>query len=325
MGDEATAGTRVLISADGTVEAVDRGHVEALLTEGRFFWLDVHRPGADDLALLRDVFRLHPLALEDVAHFNQRPKIDEYGEQALVVLYGANEDEDRLVEVHAVLSGRYLVTLHRDDCPAFADLRRRAAGQRLAADEAAALLYVVADALVDSFFPPLAAVDDRVDSLQDEILARPDDAQLAEVFRLKHQLVTWRKVVTPQRDLFARLAGGTVAVPGMSEEARRYYRDVYDHLIRIAELLEGSRDLLSGTMDVYLSTVSNRLNEVMRQLTVVATLFMPLSWVVGFFGMNFGAMVRGVDGWLAFAGLGLGSQAAAVAVMLYLFRRRGWM
>ncbi len=137
--------------------------------------------------------------------------------------------------------------------------------------------------------------------------------------------MTWRKVITPERDTFARLVTGVVAIPGMTPDMERYYRDVYDHLIRISDLVDSYRDLLTGAMDVYLSTVSNRLNEVMKRLTIVATIFMPLTWITGFFGMNFGRLVLNITGWPAFLVFGLATQVVAVAVMFVLFRRRGWM
>ena len=143
------------------------------------------------------------------------------------------------------------------------------------------------------------------------MLRRPDEKQLEQVFALKRRLVAWRKVITPERDLFARLLTGVVDLPGMTPDTERYYRDVYDHLIRISDLVDSYRDLLTGAMDVYLSTVSNRLNEVMKRLTIVATIFMPLTWIVGFFGMNFAWMVRDVDGWPAFVALGVVTQVVA--------------
>ena len=189
----------------------------------------------------------------------------------------------------------------------------------------ARLLYLVLDALTDSFFPGLSALDDRIDELEDSVFQRPDDTQLQLLFRLKRRLVEWRKVITPQRDMLARLATGVVDLPGMTEDTERYFRDVYDHLIRISDLVDSYRDLLTGAMDVYLSTVSNRLNEVMKRLTIVATIFMPLTWIVGFFGMNFGWMVRSITGWAPFFVLAVVAQLVAVAVMLVVFRRRRWI
>ena len=161
--------------------------------------------------------------------------------------------------------------------------------------------------------------------LENGVLHRPDDAQLQELFRLKRRLVTWRKVVTPERDLFARLLTGVVEIPGMTEDMERYYRDVYDHLIRISDLIDSYRDLLTGAMDVYLSTVSNRLNEVMKRLTIVATLFMPLTFIVGFFGMNFTWMVREITGFWPFFLFSVVSEVVVVVAMLIWFRRHKWI
>ena len=314
-----------LVDASGAHASVDRETVSAHLERSEFFWVDLHRPEAEELALLRDPFGLHPLAVEDAEHFGQRPKVEEYEDFVYLVLFGANADRDGLVEVHCFLSDKYLLTVHRDDCPAFKDLRRQATEGRQPAKSSALALYRVADALADSFFPELSRLDDRIDELENGVIKRPDDAQLQQIFQLKRRLVAWRKVITPERDLFARLLTGVVSIPGMDADIERYYRDVYDHLIRISDLVDSYRDLLTGAMDVYLSTVSNRLNDVMKRLTIVATIFMPLTWIVGFFGMNFGWMVVNVTGWLPFFVLGVLTQVTAVAVMLVLFRRRRWI
>jgi magnesium transporter len=316
-----------LVDAQGSSDEVDRALVEHHLAESAFFWLDLHRPDPDELAMLHDMFALHPLAVEDATHFDQRPKLDIYDDFALLVVYGANEDRDGLVEVHCFLSAQYLITVHRDDCPSFRDLRRRAAREPSVATQSASLLHAVSDSLVDSFFPELSKLDDRIDDLESAMLLQPTDAQLQEIFGLKQRLVRWRKVVTAQRDLFSGLVVGIDDLPGVTSDADqvRYFRDVYDHLIRISDSIDSYRDLLTTTMDLYLSTVSNRLNEVMKRLTIVATIFMPLTWIVGFFGMNFAAMVRGVAGWPMFLVFGIATQIVAVVFMLVIFRRRGWM
>jgi magnesium transporter len=177
---------------------------------------------------------------------------------------------------------------------------------------------------VDSFFPVLAAFDDRIDELEDAIFLKADDDQLQEIFKMKRLLVGMRKGVSPQRDTFARLAGGIAELPGFQTEDERYFRDIHDHLIRISDLIDSYRDLLTGAMDVYLSTVSNRLNSVMKQLTVIATVFLPLTWLTGFFGQNFGFMVRQTGGWGTFVGLGVVSELLVLAALLLLFKRRGW-
>jgi magnesium transporter len=301
-----------------------RETVEGLLAGGAFFWLDLDKPSRGDFEILRDVFGFHPLAVEDSEQFGQRAKIDEYDDFIFLVVYGAAPDEDDLVEVHCFYSERFLVTVHRDDCPAFEEIRRRYATLEKPIAHPSLLLYRILDGLVDSFFPILADFDDRIDELEDGIFRRADDRQLQEIFRMKRLLVGMRKSVTPQRDAFARLMGGVAELPGLEDEDERYLRDVYDHLIRISDLIDSYRDLLTGAMDVYLSTVSNRLNSVMKQLTIIATIFLPLSWLTGFFGQNFGFEVRHIAGAPAFLVLGVLSELAVVAVMLAYFKRRGW-
>jgi len=302
----------------------DRDTVERLLADDGFFWLDLDRPSEADFQILRDVFKFHPLAIEDSEQFDQRAKLDEYDDFVFVVVYGAAPDDDRLVEVHCFYSERFLITVHRDDCPAFAEIRRRYQRREKGIEQPSLLLYRVIDGLVDSFFPMLATFDDRIDELEDAIFLKADDRQLQEIFRMKRRLVGLRKAVSPQRDTFAQLMGGIAQLPGLAEDDERYFRDIYDHLIRISDIIDSYRDLLTGAMDVYLSTVSNRLNSVMKQLTIIATVFLPLSWLTGFFGQNFGFMVRHISSWEALVGLGIGSELLVLAALLLFFKRRGW-
>ena len=266
----------------------DRETVEKLIAAGKFFWLDLDQPKDEDFEILREVFKFHPLAVEDSEDFGQRAKIDDYDDFIFLVVYGAVPDDDRLVEVHCFYSERLLVTVHRDDAPAFDEIRRRYAMLDKPIEHPSRLLYRIVDGLVDSFFPILADFDDRIDDLEDAIFRKADDQQLQEIFQMKRLLVGIRKAITPQRDTFARVMGGIADLPGLDAEDERYFRDIYDHLIRISDLVDSYRDLLTGAMDVYLSTVSNRLNSVMKQLTIIATIFLPLSWLTGFFGQNFG-------------------------------------
>src|SRR5438093_4154277 len=301
-----------------------REKVAELLASGGFFWLDLDQPDQDDFSILREGFGFHPLAVEDSEHFDQRAKIDDYDDFVFLVVYGASPDEDRLVEVHCFYSERFLVTVHRDDCPAFAEIRRRYQKRDEAIDRPSLLLYRIVDGLVDSFFPILADFDDRIDELEDEIFRDASDRQLQEIFQMKRLLVGMRKAVSPQRDAFAGLLGGVAELPGLAEGDERYFRDVYDHLIRISDLIDSYRDLLTSAMDVYLSTVSNRLNAVMKQLAVIATIFLPLAWLTGFFGQNFGYLVRSIGGWETFVGVGVGTELVALAILLVFFKRRGW-
>ncbi len=186
------------------------------------------------------------------------------------------------------------------------------------------VLYRVVDSLVDSFFPLLSDVDNFIDAIEEGIFTRPDQEQLRRVLLMKRRLAALRRVIAPQRDLVAGLAGGVSELPALSPDAERGFRDVYDHLIRLTDTIDGYRDLLSGASDAYLSTVSNRLNDVTKQLAVIATIFLPLTFITGFFGQNFGWMVRVVGGEVDFWVLGVALQLLAVLGLLLLFRRRGW-
>ena len=301
-----------------------RENVEQLLTADTFFWVDLDQPVDEDFAVLRDVFGFHPLAVEDSESFGQRPKFDDYDDFVFLVIYGAVPDEDRLVEVHCFYSEKFLVTVHRDEAPAFTDVRERYVKRKKSGVQPAQLLYRIIDGLVDSFFPILADFDDRIDELETQTFLNASDAQLQEIFRMKRLLVGMRKVVTPQRDMFATLMGGVAELPGMTEDDERYFRDIYDHLIRISDLIDSYRDLLTSSMDVYLSTVSNRLNIVMKQLTVMATVFMPLTFVTGFFGQNFGWMVGNIQSGWTFAVFGIGAEIVTVAGLVVLFKKRRW-
>ena len=273
--------------------AIDAARIHDHMQRNHFFWLDLDAPGPAELDQLRDIFGFHPLALEDSEDFGQRPKLDDYDDYVFLVFYGAwrheAHDPKPLREVHLFVSGQYLVTIHRDPLPALDHQREQLDGRCLHSEQF--LLYRVLDSLVDSFFPLLADMDDEIDDLEDAVLESPSERQLERLFSLKRELVAMRKVVTPQRDLFASSVDRISELPGLQLDERDYFRDIYDHLIRISDLIDSYRDLLSGATDLYLSTVSNRQNDVMKQLTVIATIFLPLSFITGFFGQNFGFMV----------------------------------
>jgi magnesium transporter len=325
MSSEETRGRCHVIQEDGahTIH-FDHEQVEKLLAEDGYFWLDLDRPDGDDFEILRDVFKFHPLAVEDSEHFGQRAKIDDYGEFFFIVIFGSAPDDDGLVEVHCFYSERCLVTVHRDEAPAFTEARERFVKRTQPVKHPPLLLYHIVQALVDSFFPILSDFDERIDELEDQTFVNATDQQLHEIFQMKRVLVGLRKAITPERDMFAKVASGIVTLPGMTEEDERYFRDTYDHLIRMSDLIDTYRDLLTSSMDVYLSTVSNRMNQVVKQLTIIATIFLPLAWLTGFFGQNFGFLVRHITGGATFAVLGIGLELAAVVILLVYFKKRGW-
>jgi magnesium transporter len=306
---------------------IDEAAIRHQLERDHFFWLDLQDPSEEDVQVLRRIFGFHPLALEDVRNFNQRPKLDDYGEYAFLVFYGAlpreSPDEGQLREVHMFVSGQYLITIRREPLPALDEQRSKIEGSVMHSEQF--LIYRVLDALTDSFFPLLSAMDDDIDSLEDAVIERPTDELLQRIFALKRDLVAMRKVVTPQRDIFARSIDQLAALPGLTLDERDYFRDIYDHLIRISDLIDSYRDLLSGATDLYLSTVANRQNEVMKQLAVVATIFLPLTFITGFFGQNFAWLVRyGIDSEAEFWIFGIGGLVLSCVLLVAWFRRKGW-
>jgi magnesium transporter len=315
--------------ADGTSTVAIADDVRGRCHGSEFFWLDLDGLDDEASALLLHDFGFHPLAAEDAEHFGQRPKLDDYEAFTYLVVHGAQpENTAATVEVHLFYSPGRLVTVHHDQCDLIDEARTRFTRHRaheLSPPEVSAL-YVVVDTLIDSFFPVLATFDDRIDDIEDAILKEPTEEQLGELFEMKRTLVALRKVVTPQRDLFASLLSGVTTLPGMTPEDERYFRDLYDHLIRISDLVDSYRDLLSGAMDTHISTVSNRLNVVMKQLAIIATVFLPLSFLTGFFGQNFSLLVNHllVHSW-SFWAFGIGIEAGAVVGLMILFRRRGWL
>jgi magnesium transporter len=250
------------------------------------------------------------------------------------VLFTAELQERRVQirEHHLFLSNQYLVSVHLEPSEPLDRLRERIkANPDLTHRKLAFLFYLVVDQLVDALFPVIDQIDDSSDEIEDRILSRPDTATLTELSDLKRTVVDLRKVFGAQRDVFQRLttsALGDSSEGGLASDFPRemsiYYRDVYDHLVRQYETVDSLRDVLSSAMDVYLSTVSNRLNLRITRLTVFATLFLPLTFLTGFFGMNFGALVGHINApwhfWLAVAVM-----VATTGAQLIYYWRRGWI
>ena len=314
---------RVVHRTGSDTVPLEREAIDGLLSRHEFFWLDVPRPSEQELAVLGDIFGFHPLALEDSRDFNQRPKLDAYDDFALVVLYGYAPDDDLLVEVHLYVTEAALVTIHREGSPTLDDLHA-AYDRREFQHDAVTLTHLIADGLVDGFFPALSTFDERLDDIEDELVLDPQDAHLRELFAIRRRLAKLRRVIGPERDVIGHLASGTATLPGMTGEHEHYFRDVYDHLLRLGEQLEATHDVISTAIEVYLSAQSNRMNDVMRQLTLIATIFLPLTFITGFFGQNFGWMVRHVGSWETFLLLGIGTQLVGIALLYTLFRRQRW-
>jgi magnesium transporter len=308
------------------LDRIDERAIADLYARDEFFWLDLHDPDERTLERLGERFGWHPVLVDDLREFSQRPKLEGYGDYMLIVFYGARREPDgtpALIEVHLVVSGSYVVTIRRTGCPELEEVRQRFDTRDAESEQF--VVYRVLDALTDSFFPVLDLLDEALTDTEDAIIQRPGDEELQKISRIKRMIIDLRRVVTPQRDLAARALDDIRDLPGLDPGTRDYFRDLYDHLIRISDILDSYRDLLTSVMDVYLSTVSNRLNAVMKQLTIIATIFLPLTFVTGFFGQNFGWMVRHIGSFGAFLGLGIGGCLGAIALLYGIFKRSGWL
>jgi magnesium transporter len=293
---------------------------------GTVRWIDLEAQDEAQLLLLQARFGFHPLTIEDCAHFDQRAKLEEYGDYLFIVSHGmtttdAKPPELEVHEVHAFLGPRYLVTVHERPIPALEAVWKRCAGDAALTRRGADFVYyLVADALVDMNFPLLDRLADEIEDLEDRVVGAARRADLHHIFALKRALVQIRKVLSPQRDVFGLLAkrGGSV----VAEKTTLYFRDLYDHLVRLTESVETSRDLLGNALDAYLTTISNRTNEIMKRLTIMSAIFLPLTFVTGFFGQNFQHLPFGSDA------LMYSMIAACIglpAAMLYWFYKSRWL
>ena len=280
--------------------------------------------------ILRETFGFHPLAVDDALEEAHVPKIDDWGRYVYLVLHAVAldpQDKGRLdtLELDVFLGANYLVT-HRTQHIAAAD-RVWSACQR---DErqmrhgASHLLYRLADELVVDYMPVVEGIDEAIDQIEDQVFDDPTPSLLEQIFTLKRALLRLRRIIAPQREVLNKLARGDYAVIDVQD--RVFFRDVYDHLVRLYDIAESLRDLVGSALDTYLSVVNNRMNEVMKILTVITTLFMPLSFLTGFFGMNFFQPVTPLVAWtdrLTF-GLILAAMGLIPVGMYVWMRRRAW-
>jgi magnesium transporter len=301
--------------------------IRAHLQSGHFFWTDLEDADADELDRLGELLGLHALTVEDLKTFHQNPRFDKFEGYVYMVVYGVDPGVDAgsplLREVHLVVCGDYVITVHQKAIEALVDVRNRYGDVELRHEQQ--LIYRVLDALAETFFPVLARIDDDIDSIEDDVIEKASADSLQRIFSLKRDLVAMRRVVTPQRDVFARHAERIAELPGMEGDPSLYSRDLYDTMIRVSDLVDSYRDLLSGATDMYLAMVANRQGEVNKQLTIIATIFLPLTFLTGFFGMNFSFLVHAINNTWSFFVLGLGLLAVSIVVFLLIFRRNRWL
>ncbi len=306
-------------------EGLSLSECKASLESATITWIHAHGYASPDLlSELGETFGLHPLALEDVLNTGQRPKLENYDRQMFVVmsLPAWRGEELAIRQVSLFFGSNYIISFYNGDQDPFEPVRKRlrVSGSRLRGRGADYLFYTLLDIIIDQGFPVLEDLGEWIENLEDELLGKPSRETLAQIHQLKRDLLLLRRMLWPQREVINQLLRGDQ--PLIQEATRPYLRDCYDHMVQIMDLFETYRDMTAGMMDVYLSSVSNRLNEVMRVLTVIATIFIPPTFLVGVYGMNFTDMPElhwrygYLMTWLIIV--------AMIGGMLLYFKRKKW-
>lgn len=316
----------VLLHAGDRVDAPGWDRLAQLRDSGQVAWLDLERPSVDQLQRLATMFGLHDEMVRDSASFDQRTRLADYDGYLLVVMYAVAADQESLVEVHLYVTPHVVISIRQEPCTVLGELQSHADRAVKVTTTVAALLSRILSTLVSTFSEALEHVDDDLTELEGRILDDPlSQEQLTQLLALRRRVNRFRRSVDPARDLVG--AGRFVmidALEDMSADARRHLRDLTVDLAHVGDQLEGERDRLSAVMDVYMNQVNNRQNDIMRQLAAVSTLFLPLTFLTGYFGMNFPEMIRGVESPTAFLLLGIALPVLMVVASLALMKRRRW-
>ncbi|HEY3231203.1 MAG TPA: magnesium/cobalt transporter CorA [Roseiflexaceae bacterium] len=318
----------VVCRADGRfTSTVDPADISEILPQKeQFVWLDLQAPQEADIALLRDEFKFHALAIEDATRHHERPKVDSYDGYYFLVFYAISYDERRnrldSEAINLFVGSNYLVSVHHDEISAIDEtIKRWQKDEEQFGNDAGALLYALLDTITDDYFPVIDRLADRVEGIEEQIFERFSEDALQDVFSLKRDLLSIRRIVAPERDVLNILIRREV--PIFDRNAILYLQDVYDHIVRITDSIDTYRDLLSSALDAFLSVQSNRLNQVVKVLTIASIVLMSDALIAGIYGMNFDFMpeLRWTFGY-PFA---LGLMVVIGAALVAFFRWRKWL
>lgn len=306
---------------------------QRLLRDRRgLLWVDfTSEPEETSLPILQ-AFNFHPLAIEDALQQTHAPKIDDWGDYLYIVLNYMHlvKDPDpwdtEIDELDIFLGKNFVITHHDNPLAAIDNVWTMSQHDlRYSVDGADHLQYKIIDAIVMNYMPIVEKIDEEIDWVEDQVFDRPSSQTLARLFTLKRVLLAMRRILLPQREVLNKMARDDYDV--IDRKDRIFFRDIYDHLVRLHDVNESLRDLVGGAMDTYLSVINNRMNEVMKTLTIITTLFMPLTFVTGFFGMNFFAANPPYENWTMpaiFYGT-LGLMLLTPIIMFYWMKRRTWV
>jgi magnesium transporter len=291
-------------------------------------WVDMFQPGKAEEQVLLDVFKFHPLTVEDCRENRHYPKVEEFPGYLYLIVHGVRADTSpdhfNTIELDAFLGANYVITYHHDEFRSIDKVRQLVRTSPIACQRGPAfLLHQILDQIVDYYSPVLDNFDERIDQLEADIfsLRRPNNSILEEIMDLKRGVLRLRRISAKQREVILRMSRGEF--PLIDQQMLPFYRDVHDHIVRVTDLAESYRDLISGALEAYLSVVSNRMNEIMKVLTIFSAIMLPLTFIAGVYGMNFDNMpeLHSRNGYYAVWGIMI-----FVAVgMLGLFWRAGWL
>jgi len=302
---------------------------ELLKDESAVIWIDMESPTHDDERVLLDVFKFHPLTVEDCRENRHYPKVEEFEGYIYLIVHGVRADTspDRFntIELDAFLGRNYVITYHHDTFRSINDVKQLLRTSPVACQRGPAfLMHQILDRIVDYYSPVLDDFDDRVDRLEHEIFEskHPNNAILSQIMDLKRSVLRMRRISVKQMDVLLRMSRGEFAEV-IPEEMRPFYRDIHDHLVRVTDLAESYRDLISGSLEAYLSVVSNRMNEIMKVLTIFSAIMLPLTFIAGVYGMNFENMPELHSRYGYYATWAI--MIVVATGMLLLFWKRGWI
>jgi magnesium transporter len=299
------------------------GELTTALERSEYVWLNLTAATVAQLEQAGTSLGLHPLTIEDLQEFNQRAKVEEFGSYLYIVAYGAtvdDGDDDGLVEVHIVFAPDFLLTVAGEQSTALERLKEQSGERRFSRHE---LLHSVLDALIDSYGPLLDSFDTEIENLEEVIVERDLRGREFEIHNLRRRLARVDRVVHRQLESFTGIREALRRMPGHHVEDFPYFRDIQDHLIHVSEAADAMRERIAGLFELYMAALDNRQNIIMKQFTVIAGIFLPLSVVTGFFGMNFAWMVGEISSSHAFLVLGVGVPLAIAMALVGFFIVRG--
>lgn len=309
-----------------TIDALERISDE-LQSPDTFIWFDIVNPVRDDLSLLQEEFGLHPLAVEDAVAAHQRSKIESYDTYWFLVVHGAHRDGEALIihEIAVFVGKQFLITVRAVPPYPLDEIKRRWEHHAVNGNTSGAMLYTILDTLVDAYWPIAERYEERVAELEARLFEegkRTRDA-LIEIFQIKKELQRFRKAFVPMREILITIQRNDLDI--LEPKMLPYFRDVYDHTTRLIDEMDSARDIVNAALEIQLGLTANQQNEVAKQLTVIATIFLPLTYLTGFFGQNFGFLVNGITSQQSFWYVGVGSELVALVVLLWYFKAKRWL